>query len=72
MPDLIIQLQNLYIVYGKIRHNAHAGSRARVTSMGGLYDAATLRALMRRKFKLSYAVVHVLALQTITTQLEHE
>ena len=23
---------------------AHAGSRARVTSMGGLYDAATLRA----------------------------
>ena len=25
--------------------NAHAGSRARVTSMGGLYDAATLRAL---------------------------
>ena len=26
--------------------NAHAGSRARVTSMGGLYDAATLRALL--------------------------
>ena len=26
--------------------DAHAGSRARVTSMGGLYDAATLRALM--------------------------
>ena len=26
--------------------NAHAGSRTRVTSMGGLYDAATLRALM--------------------------
>ena len=24
----------------------HAGSRARVASMGGLYDAATLRALM--------------------------
>ena len=24
--------------------NAHAGSRTRVTSMGGLYDAATLRA----------------------------
>ena len=24
--------------------NAHAGSRPRVTSMGGLYDAATLRA----------------------------
>ena len=28
--------------------NAHAGSRARVTSMGGLYDAATLRALVVR------------------------
>jgi hypothetical protein len=27
------------------RYNAHAGSRTRVTSMGGLYDAATLRAL---------------------------
>ena len=26
--------------------DAHAGSRARVTLMGGLYDAATLRALM--------------------------
>ena len=26
------------------RANAHAGSRARVTSMGGLYDAATLHA----------------------------
>ena len=26
------------------RGNAHAGSRSRVTSMGGLYDAATLRA----------------------------
>ena len=25
--------------------HAHAGSRARVTSMGGLYDAATLHAL---------------------------
>ena len=24
--------------------NAHAGSRTRVTSMGGLYDAATLHA----------------------------
>ena len=28
------------------RCNAHAGSRTRVTSMGGLYDAATLRALV--------------------------
>ena len=27
------------------RLNAHAGSRTRVTSMGGLYDTATLRAL---------------------------
>ena len=26
--------------------DAHAGRRARVTRMGGLYDAATLRALM--------------------------
>ena len=26
--------------------HAHAGSRTRVTSMGGLYDAATLRALV--------------------------
>ena len=26
--------------------SAHAGSRTRVTSMGGLYDAATLRALL--------------------------
>ena len=28
------------------RGNAHAGSRTRVTSMGGLYDAATLHALL--------------------------
>ena len=28
------------------KEHAHAGSRTRVTSMGGLYDAATLRALM--------------------------
>ena len=30
--------------------NAHAGSRTRVTSMGGLYDAATLRALVAEAF----------------------
>ena len=30
---------------GQNRAYAHAGSRTRVTSMGGLYDAATLRAL---------------------------
>ena len=30
--------------------NAHAGSRTRVTSMGGLYDAATLRALVAEVF----------------------
>ena len=30
----------------RINRNAHAGSRTRVTSMGGLYDAATLRALV--------------------------
>ena len=28
--------------------HAHAGSRARVTSMGGLYDAATLHALLHK------------------------
>ena len=37
--------------------SAHAGSRTRVTSMGGLYDAATLRALTfawaRRKYSCS-------------------
>ena len=27
------------------QHYAHAGSRTRVTSMGGLYDAVTLHAL---------------------------
>ena len=31
---------------GAQHKHAHAGSRTRVTSMGGLYDAATLRALM--------------------------
>ena len=42
--------------------NAHAGSRTRVTSMGGLYDAATLRALtafvkerMSRAERISHA-----------------
>ena len=34
--------------------NAHAGSRTRVTSMGGLYDAATLRARCRWERKKSY------------------
>ena len=36
------------LTHFKIRvydENAHAGSRTRVTSMGGLYDTATLRAL---------------------------
>ena len=34
--------------FGRFFHkhkNAHAGSRTRVTSMGGLYDTATLHAL---------------------------
>ena len=31
---------------GHLARSAHAGSRTRVTSMGGLYDAATLRALL--------------------------
>ena len=30
-----------------IKASAHAGSRTRVTSMGGLYDTATLHALMQ-------------------------
>ena len=30
-----------------IAKSAHAGSRTRVTSMGGLYDTATLHALMQ-------------------------
>ena len=34
--------------------NAHAGSRARVTSMGGLYDAATLHALCWTKGDTGY------------------
>ena len=29
-----------------LKYHAHAGRRTRVTSMGGLYDAATLHALM--------------------------
>ena len=33
----------------RIWKNAHAGSRTRVTSMGGLYDTATLHALMSQK-----------------------
>ena len=34
------------LVLREVPANAHAGSRTRVTSMGGLYDAATLRALV--------------------------
>ena len=34
-----------FATMSQIGVNAHAGSRTRVTSMGGLYDAATLRAL---------------------------
>ena len=36
--------------------NAHAGSRTRVTSMGGLYDAATLRALVVMTTSLSICI----------------
>ena len=32
-----------------LEKHAHAGSRTRVTSMGGLYDAATLHALLHAK-----------------------
>ena len=44
--------------------HAHAGSRARVTSMGGLYDAATLRALMRFGFPCFFTALryHMLLL----------
>ena len=41
--------------------NAHAGSRTRVTSMGGLYDAATLRALT-----LAFTGRMVLMLQVVS------
>ena len=34
---------------------AHAGSRTRVTSMGGLYDAATLHALVLLSVPLRFA-----------------
>ena len=37
---------NARIRYTQIKQSAHAGSRTRVTSMGGLYDAATLHALL--------------------------
>ena len=33
---------------------AHAGSRTRVTSMGGLYDAATLHALKISQFAFAH------------------
>ena len=35
---------NVVPAYTAIATNAHAGSRTRVTSMGGLYNAATLHA----------------------------
>ena len=35
--------------------NAHAGSRTRVTSMGGLYDAATLRAPLHASATCAYS-----------------
>ena len=45
---LCFELKNMCCNNSKllVQHIAHAGSRTRVTSMGGLYDAATLRALM--------------------------
>ena len=40
---------------------AHAGSRTRVTSMGGLYDAATLHALMStRAHDLIFAMARIM------------
>ena len=43
--------------YEEYKQNAHAGSRTRVTSMGGLYDTATLRALMGTTGAASIALV---------------
>ena len=49
-PD--VHFTGVSFVEGLIE-NAHAGSRTRVTSMGGLYDAATLRARVRAVSGLS-------------------
>ena len=35
-----------FAAHRQTKASAHAGSRTRVTSMGGLYDAATLHALL--------------------------
>ena len=41
-------------------YDAHAGSRTRVTSMGGLYDAATLHALKFSQFAFAFNVAFAL------------
>ena len=50
------RLQDLY--YGLSR-NAHAGDRTRVTSMGGLYEAATLHALVACNIRVAIRDVTV-------------
>ena len=58
----ILTLQCLKEVRGPIEKralqekakDAHAGSRTRVTSMGGLYDAATLHALKISQFAFAH------------------
>ena len=58
ITHILYILYFLYILYIlrillRVRSNAHAGSRTRVTSMGGLHDAATLlRALVSEAFSL--------------------
>ena len=60
----------------KKRDNAHAGSRARVTSMGGLYDAATLRALMQQSETRCFGVLalesHARKTYTVSEDRTHD
>ena len=44
--SLLTSLRSRLFIKQNVQKTAHAGSRTRVTSMGGLYDAATLRALV--------------------------
>ena len=56
---------------------AHAGSRTQVTSMGGLYDAATLRALLDNKsigrvfWKVQHSFICVSCHHTIVAKTYH-
>ena len=55
------------------QQGAHAGSRARVTSMGGLYDAATLHAPQMKLFAhMLYTLVrHTDRIGTYPTATNH-